>query len=86
MNFYDSNDSGTYWSPFSIITNSTNDYNTLTTGTFDLTGAVDVTLFSNSPYPNPPDKNWMPYRYVEYDPQWHKKYAAIKYQMERMWD
>lgn len=34
----------------------------------------------------PSDKDWMPYRHFEYDPLWHKKYAAIKYQMETMWD
>ena len=32
------------------------------------------------------DKDWMPYNYFEYDPLWHKKYAAIKYQMNTMWD
>ena len=31
------------------------------------------------------DKDWMPYRHFEYDPLWHKKYAAIKYQMKTMW-
>jgi len=32
-----------------------------------------------------PDKNWMPYQYVEYEPKWHKKYARYKIQMENMW-
>ncbi len=32
------------------------------------------------------DKDWMPYHYFEYDPVWHKKFAAIKCQMCKMWD
>lgn len=32
------------------------------------------------------DKDWMPCCYFEYDPIWHKKFAAIKYQMYKMWD
>jgi len=33
-----------------------------------------------------PDKNWMPYQYVEYEPKWHQKFASYKNQMEHMWD
>lgn len=32
------------------------------------------------------DKDWMPYAFFEYDPIWHKKFASIKYQMNKMWD
>ncbi len=32
------------------------------------------------------DKDWMPYRFFEYDPLYHKKYARYKIQMENMWD
>ena len=32
------------------------------------------------------DKDWMPYKYVEYDPKWHKKFARYKLQMQTMWD
>lgn len=32
------------------------------------------------------DKDWMPYTHFEYDPIWHKKFAAIKYQMQIMWN
>ena len=34
----------------------------------------------------PTDKDWMPYNFFEYDHIWHKKYAAIKNQMDIMWD
>jgi len=33
-----------------------------------------------------PDKDWMPYRYVEYEPKWHKKFARYKLQISKMWD
>ena len=33
-----------------------------------------------------PDKDWMPYDYVEYEPRWHQKFASYKNQMEHMWD
>ena len=32
------------------------------------------------------DKDWMPYKYVEYEPKWHKKFARYKLQMQSMWD
>jgi len=32
------------------------------------------------------DKDWMPYAFFEYDPLWHKKFASIKYQMDKMWN
>ncbi len=60
-----------------------------TTGNFTLTGGTDsYTFFVNgtSSHPIIPDKNWMPYRYFEYEPRWHKKYAIYKIQMSKMWD
>lgn len=33
-----------------------------------------------------PDKDWMPYDYVEYEPRWHQKFASYKNQMEHMWN
>ena len=75
------------WFPASIISDSTTEYNTtIISGTLNIEAATDVTLFSNVQYANPPDKDWMPYSHFEYEPVWHKKYAAIKYQMESMWD
>lgn len=60
-----------------------------TTGNFALsTGATtDFTFTMHGSTPNPiiPDKNWMPYRYFEYEPRWHKKYARYKLQIEKMW-
>ena len=32
------------------------------------------------------DMDWMPYKYVEYEPKWHKKFARYKLQMQSMWD
>jgi len=33
-----------------------------------------------------PDKDWMPYAYVEYEPRWHQKFARYKLQIKKMWD
>ncbi len=60
-----------------------------TTGNFTLVGGASSLVFNvGTPqgYPIIPDKDWMPYRHFEYDPLWHKKFAAIKYQMKKMWD
>ena len=74
------NDNYTWWN----TTASTD--NIIFSGTFDLTGAVATTTFSNwHTIKTPPDKNWMPYEYFEYDPIFHKKYARYKIQMENMW-
>jgi len=51
---------------------------TITSGTF-----LTTTYTTGSNITS--DKDWMPYRHFEYEPVWHKKYAAIKYQMEKMW-
>jgi len=32
-----------------------------------------------------PNKDWMPYVYVEYEPLWHKKFASFKNQIKDMW-
>jgi len=80
MSFDDITDSGNFtWNTASA-----------TTGNFALsTGGTDsYTFYVNGTAPNPiiPDKNWMPYRYFEYEPRWHKKYARYKLQIEKMWD
>jgi len=71
MNNY--NDSWNYTGATNTInfTDSTLSYITLTGGTCN-----SIT----------PDKNWMPYVYVEYEPTWHKKFARFKIQMESMWE
>jgi len=72
----------TWWN-----TTATTSDNITFSGTFNLSTAVTTT---NSNWYNttktPPDKNWMPYVYVEYEPVWHKKFASYKLQMEKMWD
>ena len=60
-----------------------------TTGDFTSyagTNNFTFTVNGTSYHPIIPDKNWMPYRYFEYDPKWHKKYARYKIQMSKMWD
>ena len=81
------NDNYTWWNSTAATDNI------IFSGTFDLTGAVDITgavattTFSNwHTIKTPPDKNWMPYEYVEYEPIWHKKFASYKLQMGKMWD
>lgn len=77
MSYFDNDDNFTWTS------------STITTGNFTLLGGTNNLVFTVSwPqwYPIIPDKDWMPYRHFEYDPLWHKKFAAIKYQMEKMWD
>ena len=62
---------------------------TATTDNFtllDCTNSLASTVRWAQGYPIIPDKDWMPYRHFEYDPLWHKKFAAIKYQMKKMWD
>ena len=46
----------------------------------------DVTTTTSGTFLELSDKDWMPYNFFEYDPLWHKKFAAIKYQMKKMWD
>jgi len=68
------------------------DGGTATTGVTNLTfttGSTDSFTFTvnGTPWhPVIPDKNWMPYKYVEYEPKWHKKFARYKLQMQSMWD
>jgi hypothetical protein len=56
------------------------------------TGTLNFTFITNGTFPNYtsqkilPNKDWMPYRYVEYEPKWHKKFARYKLQMQSMWD
>jgi len=61
---------------------------TATTGNFTFTGCTDGYTFFYGTIRQPviPDKNWMPYKYFEYEPKWHKKYARYKIQMKKMWD
>jgi len=62
---------------------------TATTASTNLTFNTDCFTFAvngTSWHPVIPDKDWMPYSYVEYEPKWHKKFASYKNQMEKMWD
>jgi len=60
---------------------------TFTTSTVsDVTSTINPTDSSSIWFPYYMESTWMPYQYVEYEPLWHKKYAAIKYQMDTMWD
>ncbi len=61
---------------------------TATTGNFTLIGCTNTSTFIYRKVRQPviPDKNWMPYDYVEYEPKWHKKYARYKLQMKKMWN
>jgi len=64
-------------------------WTTANTGTFTGTGSTDSYAFFVNGTPCHyviPDKDWMPYSYVEYEPKWHKKYARYKIQMESMWN
>lgn len=64
--------------------------NTTTNGNFFINSNTGnnfaFTVNGTSYHPVIPDKNWMPYRYFEYDPKWHKKYARYKIQMSSMWN
>ncbi len=73
------NDNNFTWN----TTASTSD-NILFSGT-TLTATTTNSIWC-SPIKTPPDKDWMPYCYVEYEPVWHKKFASYKNQMEKMWD
>lgn len=71
------NDNYTWW-------NTTASDNITFSGTFNLTTAATTT--GSNWHPIKPDKNWMPYVYVEYEPKWHQKFARYKLQMKNMWD
>jgi len=62
---------------------ATTDNLTFTAGSAD---SFSFTFNGTSYHPIIPDKNWMPYRYFEYIPKWHKKFASYKLQMQSMWD
>jgi len=53
---------------------------------FGGTATFATTTSSNWCVVKIPDKDWMPYNYVEYEPKWHQKFASYKNQMEYMWD
>ena len=59
-----------------------------TTGTFNAISFTIGTTTGNTSYWNISisDNDWMPYKYVEYEPKWHKKFARYKLQMQSMWD
>ena len=80
MNNGNYNDDYTWWN----TTAATCD-NIPFSGTFNLTTAI-TTVSNWYTTKIPPDKNWMPYAYVEYEPVWHKKFASYKLQMGKMWD
>ena len=68
---------------------SSNTNYTLGTNYFSLTGSgtcYTATDTASTTFTIILETDWMPYDYFEYDPLWHKKYAAIKLQMETMWD
>lgn len=75
----DYNDNFTWWNTTAATTSD----NLTFSGTFNLTTATGSTWHQTK---LPPDKNWMPYAYVEYEPVWHKKFASYKLQMSKMWD
>lgn len=74
---FTNNNNFTWWN-----TTATTSDNTFFSGT------VNTAFTTNSNWCplKTPDKDWMPYRYFEYDPVWHKKFASYKNQMEKMWD
>lgn len=72
------NDNFTWWT-----TASTSDNNLFFGGTAATT--IDFTNYTKTRIKTP-DKDWMPYNYIEYEPKWHKKFARYKNQMEHMWD
>ena len=74
----DYNDNFTWWN-----TSATTSDNITFSGTFNLATTTGSTWHQTK---LPPDKNWMPYAYVEYEPVWHKKFASYKLQMSKMWD
>ena len=78
MNPYDTSDDNTIWINSTAATTGTVNF------TFTTNGGAYLPNYTR--YQIIPDKNWMPYRHFEYDPLWHKKFASIKYQMEKMWD
>jgi len=80
MNSDNYNDNFTWWNS----TATTSD-NITFAGTFNLTTTATNTNYYTNTIKTPPDKNWMPYAYVEYEPVWHKKFARYKLQMEKMW-
>jgi len=70
-------------SNFTWWNNSASD-NITFSGTFNM--ATTTTTTGSNWHKIKPDKNWMPYAYVEYEPIWHKKFARYKLQMEKMWN
>ncbi len=59
---------------------------TTSTGTLNFTFITNGTLPNHISYKILPNKDWMPYRYVEYEQKWHKKFARYKLQISKMWD
>jgi len=81
MNPFDASDNNPFWFGSSATTSTAN--LTFTTASTD---AFTFTVNGTPYHPIIPDKNWMPYKYVEYEPKWHKKFARYKLQMQSMWD
>ena len=75
----DYNDNFTWWN-----NSATTSDNITFSGTFNLATTVTGSTWHQTKLP--PDKNWMPYVYVEYEPMWHKKFASYKLQMGKMWE
>jgi len=81
MNNDNYNDNYTWWNS----TATTSD-DIIFSGTFNFATTTTASNWYGIKSKTPPDKNWMPYVYVEYEPVWHKKFARIRIQMETMWD
>lgn len=78
------------WQPDNWDTTGSSNWNFTWTNGTTATNTDNFIFTTNTTgttwYPIHDDKDWMPYFNVEYEPKWHKKYARIKIQMERMWD
>ena len=72
------NDNYTWWN----TTATTSDNNLFFTGTCSTTATTTGSNYTIKT----PDKDWMPYDYIGYEPKWHQKFASYKNQMEHMWD
>ena len=71
-----------YYTWWNTATTSTSDNNLF----FGGTNTAAITLTNSNYTIKIPDKDWMPYDYIEYEPKWHKNFASYKNQMEHMWD
>jgi hypothetical protein len=85
------NDDTSGWSEIngSFFTSSTDSIPYLNTGSnnvFSFTASTTTTGGNGFWSVTLSEKDWMPYKYVEYEPKWHQKFARYKLQMQNMWD